>query len=288
MKPNKLFVCSLSAISFVLAGNAQLVVYEPFNQTTGSSIGGTSGGTGLGSWQVGGGTATTENQSLNYGELANEGNQLRMLTSGGTDAFVTTTSALADNGLLDNGSSMWFSFAYTKLDGNFSNEKAGFAFGTDRIDGAFDGSNMTNGGSGFGVRALLQGLRAAAWSGGGQPAEEGSNHSYFSSYGETVFVVGELVWGADLASDDTLNLYNPPVNDLATLGSAVSSVSLGNIDQTAFDTISMTVRNADGDQIYDELRFGATYDDVSPVPEPSAFALLAGMFGLTWVMLRRR
>jgi len=26
----------------------------------------------------------------------------------------------------------------------------------------------------------------------------------------------------------------------------------------------------------------------SAIPEPSAFALLAGMFGLTWVMLRRR
>jgi len=30
---------------------------------------------------------------------------------------------------------------------------------------------------------------------------------------------------------------------------------------------------------------GITFD---VVPEPSSFALLAGMFGLTWVMLRRR
>jgi hypothetical protein len=30
------------------------------------------------------------------------------------------------------------------------------------------------------------------------------------------------------------------------------------------------------------------YGTVSPVPEPGSFALLAGMFGLTWVMLRRR
>ena len=32
---------------------------------------------------------------------------------------------------------------------------------------------------------------------------------------------------------------------------------------------------------------GSTFT-VAPVPEPSSFALIAGMFGLTWVMLRRR
>ena len=37
----------------------------------------------------------------------------------------------------------------------------------------------------------------------------------------------------------------------------------------------------------DEL-FGFDNVSVSVVPEPGSFALLAGMFGLTWVMLRRR
>lgn len=46
-----------------------------------------------------------------------------------------------------------------------------------------------------------------------------------------------------------------------------------------------------GDTYYiDNIQVGTSFESVTadPVPEPSSFALLAGCFGLTWVMLRRR
>jgi hypothetical protein len=45
-----------------------------------------------------------------------------------------------------------------------------------------------------------------------------------------------------------------------------------------------------GDDGWDNFRNDVIYDNIqlTAVPEPSSFALLAGCFGLTWVMLRRR
>ena len=48
------------------------------------------------------------------------------------------------------------------------------------------------------------------------------------------------------------------------------------------------IKKDPGGEMIDEIRFGTSFADVVPVPEPSAFALLSGFLGLTWVMLRRR
>jgi len=102
--------------------------------------------------------------------------------------------------------------------------------------------------------------------------------------GTTYLIVGHAQWGADGTADDTVTLYLPSTD--LTLGTAVAQ-SVGKVDQSTFDLINTNHGNG-LESTWDEIRVGASYADVSPVPEPSAFALLAGFTGLVWVMLRRR
>ena len=74
--------------------------------------------------------------------------------------------------------------------------------------------------------------------------------------------------------------------DVPGLGAGWSKTMTG-VNQTLFDTISMQQRNSGSAQIYDEIRFGASFADVVvAVPEPRA-ALLGGL-GLLALLRRRR
>lgn len=259
------------------------LIYESFGQLAGN-LNGQAGGAGLNTWSDVG-TVTIEPQgSLTYGNLLNSGGQARVVHSAGTDAFVTTTSVLADNNLLDDGATLWFSYVFRKDTGGGSNEKGGFAFGTERLDGAFNGTNMINSGNGLGVITNNTSLSAASWSGGGNGSTGGSHGL---TYGDAVFVVGKIDWGVDGLADEQITLYTPSLTDLGTLGSGVTQ-TLSAVDQSLFDTISFTQRNSGGtDQFYDEIRFGSTYADVSPViPEPAAAML--GSLGALLLLRRRR
>jgi MYXO-CTERM domain-containing protein len=94
------------------------------------------------------------------------------------------------------------------------------------------------------------------------------------------FVVGRITWGATASDDDVIDIFLPDTN--LNLGSVHSTLTV-DVDQSGYDTISF----ARGDKVVmDEIRFGASYADVSPIPEPSAAALAGLLFGLG--LLRRR
>jgi len=77
---------------------------------------------------------------------------------------------------------------------------------------------------------------------------------------------------------------NAAGNDTATITGG-EIVNAGNpLNNVRWRVTGDTSGNAD----LDELRLGRSFGDVSPIPEPGAFALLAGLTGLVWVMLRRR
>lgn len=292
----KNLVCGCSLLAVALSSIPSLegaaLIYEPFDQASGSgsvALGGKAGGTGLsGNWSVNQTVNVVETTTLSYGNLAQSGGQASATAGNGTDAFVTTTGILFDNGLLDNGATLWFSTMFLKTgNGGATNEKGGFAFGTDPLDAAFNGTNMTNSGNGLGFAPIATGLNVATWSGGGN-VSTGSGEAY--TLGSSVFVVGKIVWGATSGDVETITIYTPDPSDLTTLGTGFTKTMAG-VDQTAFDTISFTTRGAGvaSDTItYDEIRFGATYADVSPaaVPEPSSAIL--GALGFLALIHRRR
>jgi hypothetical protein len=263
------------------AGLQAQLIYEPFSQGSGS-LDGVAGGTGLNTWSVNQ-TVDIQSQTLTYGDLENTGGQARATNGTGTDFYVTTTSVLADNNLLDDGATLWASFMWNKASNGGSNEWSGLAFGTDQVDGAFNGINMTSSGNGLGIATRGSGLAVSSWEGGGN-ASQGSSLSY--TLGDSVFVAMRFDWGATAGDVDTITIYTPSTSDLSTLGSSVSKSTSAGIDQTLFDTISFSIRSSGGNTIVDEIRFGATYADVSPIPEPSVFALSMFGFGALWLLRR--
>ncbi|MBK1855051.1 hypothetical protein JO972_08780 [Verrucomicrobiaceae bacterium 5K15] len=233
------------------------LIYEPFAQT-GGSLSGVSGGEGLNSWNSNNNPSIAETPTITYGDLPTSGGQLNLPNTGGTDAWVTTKSTLGDYGLLNDGATLWFSYVFVKTSGDSSNEKGGFSFGTDRIDGAYNGTKMNNSGNGLGVITRTKSISAAGWLNGGNGSTGGS---ITIDYTTPILVVGKIEWGATTGDDETITIYTPAMDDLTSLDAGVTH-SVSGFDQSLIDTISFTQRNSNGDQIYDEIRFGATYEAV--------------------------
>jgi len=299
----KIITTSLIAASlaaFATSANGAAVIYEPFNQTDAETLGGktagVSPGTGFtGNWTVNANVdVVAEYPAATYGDLEHNGNKVEMANSPGTWASATiSTTALTNDGLLSHGSTLWFSYVFQKSNSGNSNEKSGFGFGTDRVSPAFNGLNMQNSGSGFGTFTNNNSITASSWSGGSRGGNNGvalQNTDPVLADGATLpsFVIGRMVWGADGTADDVLTLWTSALDDIATAPTTGGAERTAVLDQSLFTTISLGQRNSGGIQTYDEIRFGATYADVSPVPEPSSFALLSGCLALTSIMLRRR
>ena len=74
-------------------------------------------------------------------------------------------------------------------------------------------------------------------------------------------MVGEIIWGADGAAADTINLYFPNKN--LALGPVVATRSAV-LDQSSFGVISYAHKNDSMPAYFDEIRFGANYASVAP------------------------
>lgn len=243
------------------------VIYEPFAQTAGG-LGGQSGGVGLsGNWSVNQIVDVVNPVTLTYGDLPEAGGQADLPNNNGVDAWITTSTGLADSNLLDDGATLWFSMVYQKTAGSSSNEHSGFAFGTDRVDADHNGARMD---SGYGLGFYTQGssVSVATWNNSGQNA--GGSHTV--TYSTPTLIVGKIEWGATAGDDETITLYTPSLTDLLNLGTGVTATTAG-FDQTLLNTVSFTQRNSGGTQTYDELRFGATYEAVIGQGSTSTFTV---------------
>ncbi len=289
---NTSFFAAAVIASAALVGsvNAAPIIYEPFSQATGI-LNGKAGGTGLsGNWaSTTGGSAVNvvDPPTMNYGDLDHTGGQANLTNSGSTWASATTTTALANAGLLNDGATLWFSYVFQKTSNGGSNEHSGFAFGTDRVNPAFNGLNMQNSGYGFGAYTNATSVVASSWSGGTRTGGTGVGLVALST---PTLVTGRIVWGATPVDTETITLWTRALDDIATeptTGGGVRTTAA--FDQTALNTISFGQRNSGGVQTYDEIRFGATYADVAiAVPEPGTIALLASGVAFIGLRLARR
>jgi len=112
-----------------------------------------------------------------------------------------------------------------------------------------------------------------------------------------LFVASDAAFTNILATSTTISNNRAAVSGgtvtSSTAGDSTEVVGLLGLDNavTSSSTLYFGVAVVDNDSSGGpNARFDGVgvYGTVSPVPEPGSFALLAGMFGLTWVMLRRR
>jgi hypothetical protein len=214
-----------------------------------------------------------------------------MSSSPSTRANATLTSALADSDLLDDGATMWFSVVINKSNDGGANEHGGFALGTAPVRAAFNGERMSGYGVGFELENTI--ITPGTWDG---DADNETGISKGSSIGigdlpATIFVVGQIEWGATAGDEETITIYTPPLTNLTNLGEG-QSATVGGFDQSALNILSMTQRNSGGTHTYDEIRFGASLEDVTsggPVQGPldlkltiAESSLTAGSFDFTW------
>ncbi|WP_158279859.1 Ig-like domain-containing protein [Coraliomargarita sinensis] len=261
-----------------------LAIYEPFDYPTGGFNGSSSvNEIGLdGSWTaqanmdiVGG--------SLNYGSLVTNGSALSASDSIRSHAASRAISptALAGNGLLDDGATLWFS---AMLGHPGMVDQIYMALANDQLSNSADNHYIVDDGaqlgSGLGVWLDKSEVRATHFrdsSQGGQVAGTWTSQYGAIKSGVQRLVVGKINWGAN---SDTIEIYLP-WEDLI-LPSAPSSTLTVDVDQSTFDTLTFS-RN--GTPLIDEIRFGSNYQSViqgtvamvpdtsAPTPDPMTFAV---------------
>ena len=268
MKP---FAISIFAL-LVGQASAALIIYESFDDSD-ATLNGNASGTGLsGNWSSEGGNNITSG-SLSWGSLATSGNQVINVGGNFQEASVSTGTTLTSGGHLNNGAVLWFSF----LAQSVSSGRTYMTIGT----GGPDGFDRIGGGGGMGLGVRLENgnVHAHGWDGSAQkPAGTAVSNG-------TVFVVGRITWSADDLTNDTLEIFLPGT-DLVLPGSAASTLShnFTQAGQLGFTTLGFAGSTPPIPNV-DEIRFGTSYLDVAPVPEPSTALLTClAVFGL----LRRR
>jgi hypothetical protein len=86
-------------------------------------------------------------------------------------------------------------------------------------------------------------------------------------YGQTVRLVAHIQF---LSGPDRIDLY---VNPTSITPPAVPDATKTDVDLMLFPLSQVMLVANIGDILYDDIRFGTTYADVAPVPEPSGLEL---------------
>lgn len=241
------------------------VIYEPFNYP-GTALNGQSGTSEVGltgTWAASADSKLGPNRF--FGSLVTRGAGIGDLITGANrygGARPVSASALAGNGLLADGVTLWFSLIMGyDTGGNVTNSRLGFCLATE----SFSTNNFayffpTAGAEGLGVtlgnlsgngRVAATKFRDSTFGTGFNGNQLGTLSSALFTAGQSGLIVGKITWGA---ASDTIELYRPGA-DLVLPATPISTFTTS-VNQAAFDTITW----ARGDKVVmDEIRFGASY-----------------------------
>jgi len=285
VKKNLILTSALVLVTMSVA-HASLIMYEGFNYAVPSTSpdpdGGLNGGNGLPATNVGGtpsgtstgfrgnwGTTTNVVAGLTYGSLLTTGGAARINVAGWSSTatsyrFITSDPFLSNrvvaNGAFGvDGQSLYFSL----LANSSSATAAAFSF-------ALSGS--TN---------VFVENTATTWT-----LNNNKSGAVASTGSFAINTTALLVIRADFApgATDTLSLWVNP-----TIGSSLGTPNATIAGTANFTFNQLTTRSEVANAMtFDEFRMGTTFAAVTPIPEPSAFAALAGFAVLGLAATRRR
>ena len=197
---------------------------------------------------------------LTYGSLTQAGGTCTSVTSLWSDARRSVGTTLSDAGLMADGATLWFSVVVDNSAAG-PTQKTGFFLGSDGFSRTSDESGVNGGGNGIGLFSRNGGtFLAGAFANGRAPGTD----TGVSANSGPVLLVGQITWGTD-GGNETLTIYTPNA-DLAR-GAAVRTTSFADMDQSTFNTVAVRLKE---NSVLDEIRFGASYNDVVGLLDPEA------------------
>jgi hypothetical protein len=257
--------------------SAQLLSYEGFNYSVGANLDTQSGGTG---W------------AANWGQFTGDGTGYT--NTSGSLSDPTHTLLTSGNKVSTGASSSSFEARYNQITNYGGNGTTNFFSILIRPDNLGASGQDSSGGDGYFFLQLYGGSGVGNTLFAGKNSESAdwglvqgtttNNHSFSSIAAvsnQTVFLVVE---GDYTSGADTFKLFvNPtPGAPEPAVPSATLSFDIGTQNGLGINTGNGAAAS------YDEIRVGTTFASVTPVPEPSAFVLVAfGLASLVGYRFRR-
>ena len=225
------------------------------------------------------GTTVNADGGLEFGDHPAAGSALARYGTAGQKEAHRTLSAASQAALTADGTTIWFSVLAGAPNGN---KYGTLIFGTDPMiaqQGSAENANLSSpAGQAFGVGFRIDN-GGVAGGGSGSPnavAFIGSASATVAegtfipviqpdaTHHDTVLIVGKINWNAD-GTEDELFLFNMAETGLPepAEGDAIASLT-ADFDQANFDTIAL---QDTGSTIYDEIRFGTSFSDVTGGPK---------------------
>jgi hypothetical protein len=246
---------------------AGAVIYEGFDYAVGS-LKNNNGGTGFaGAWAATRNDPKVAAGSKTWGDLFTSGNHV--VGNAWSGMIRPIGSTLSGAGLMANGATLWFSVVFDLEGQNFTNADLNLALGTDQfVNDVFDDRENLVAGEGIGVTHSKGTIQGVYWQNSDADAvAERVEHNSSTILTTTDFrglIVGRIDWGANDLASETLTLYTPGPN-LAINTPAMAAWTIPALDQSRFDTLALQFKDT---SMMDEIRFGATYEDVIGNPPP--------------------
>jgi hypothetical protein len=286
------FAVFVTSVMFSMTSSAALIVYDGFDYVAGSSLRTQNGGTGFAAaWaNTGSATETATSPGLTYGTITATGikatlNGQQTTSTNGNSAFLTRDLSQTFGA---DGTTEWLSFISQRT-GNKSSGGTAQPLNYQRVFSLslFSGSTTEQASVGE-----LSNDPADVWALNTDATTIAPSVHTTVPLDTQSFLLLRIDNIAGVSADKAYLWVNPDLSlGEPSIGTAAATIT----DELSFNRIRLTVGGSQNSGatlaasgLFDEIRIGDTFDDVTPVPEPACASLALGCLVSLAVAARRR